>query len=46
MSTVLEAVGLAKAYQGEDGGTIDVQSEPGRGTKFTIRLPAALTPPE
>ena len=23
------------------GGTVDVQSEPGRGTKFTIRLPAA-----
>jgi signal transduction histidine kinase len=23
------------------GGTLDVQSEPGRGTKFTIRLPAA-----
>src|SRR5438552_2516448 len=27
------------------GGSIDVQSEPGRGTKFTIRLPAAAGEP-
>jgi signal transduction histidine kinase len=30
-----------KIVQGH-GGTIDVQSEIGRGTKFTIRLPAAM----
>ena len=24
-----------------NGGSVDVQSEPGKGTKFTIRLPAA-----
>jgi signal transduction histidine kinase len=27
------------------GGSLDVQSEPGRGTKFTVRLPAASDPP-
>jgi PAS domain S-box-containing protein len=29
---------------GQSGGTVDIDSEPGRGTAFTIRLPAAARP--
>jgi two-component system, NtrC family, sensor histidine kinase HydH len=32
---------ITKKIIAAHGGTIEVQSEPGRGTKFTIRLPAA-----
>jgi two-component system phosphate regulon sensor histidine kinase PhoR len=32
---------LVKAVTEEAGGTIDVQSEPGEGTRFTLRLPAS-----
>ena len=39
-------LGLATARKivAAHGGTIDVQSTPGRGTKFTIALPAADAP--
>jgi two-component system phosphate regulon sensor histidine kinase PhoR len=32
---------LVKAVTEEAGGTIDVQSEPGQGTRFALRLPVA-----
>jgi signal transduction histidine kinase len=32
---------VVKAFVTMHGGTLDVQSEPGRGTTFTIRLPSA-----
>ena len=37
---------IARKIIAAHGGTIDVQSEPGRGTQFTIHLPAVPTPSE
>ena len=37
---------ITKAFSAMLGGTVAVESAPGRGTSFTLRLPAAWQPPQ